>query len=246
MTRKLFLLLLGIFTTFSAIADEWGCDNITAEEMEKAKSVLKAAQEIVLLDHLKTKVIKFDDIVYKEEFGENYEYRSFGVDGRQLSARDLFVRFAENTKYLNLGLFIGCEFTSVFDVKEIKEDGNVEVKHSLENAKKIYDKCSVQDFSDGKEVDIDSPDILTDIISKEIDCYKAALFEFFDTVHPVYSYKYKKAFDDFIASYKMVRTNVYFIQDGYFPDIYFENRAASKVLDHVKQIVKDYFDEYER
>ncbi len=246
MMKKFFLLLSFILISFSVFADEWGCDNITKEEMEKAKSVLEAAQEIVLLSYPETKVVKFDDIEYKEEIKQNYESRKFFINDAEVDVSSLFVRFTENTKYLNLGLFIGCDFTSAFDVKEINEDGKVEIKHSVKKAKEMYKACSVQDFSDGKEVDINFPDILTDILYKKVGCYRAALFEFFDAAHPVHSYEYKKAFDDFIAAYKIVRRNIYYIQDGYIPDIYSENRVAGRVLEHVKQIIQDYFDEYDK
>jgi hypothetical protein len=47
----------------SSYAMYWGCNNLTKEDVEKAKSVLKEAQEIVLLSYpYIPNIIKYDDI----------------------------------------------------------------------------------------------------------------------------------------------------------------------------------------
>ncbi|MBQ8750190.1 MAG: hypothetical protein IJZ30_00955 [Alphaproteobacteria bacterium] len=242
MMKKFFLLFVLCVMGTHCFADELGCDNITNEEMEKAKSVLKEAQEIVLLSYPKAKIVKFEDIIFNEQFLENDEYRKFIIEDKEYGANYLFVRLAENTKYLNLGLFIGCEFMSSFDVMNIREDRVVEVKHSVKTAEEKFKQCDEKRFSADEK--INEYDDLVNSIEKKTECYKSALFEFFDAVHPSNSYDYKKSFDDMIEKYRIVRKNMYYIQDEYMPPISVGTSIAADVKEFVKKEVKDYFEEY--
>ena len=242
MMKKFFLFFVFCIMANHCLADELGCDNITNEEMEKAKSVLKGAQEIVLLSYPKAKIIKFEDIIFKENISEKDEYRKFIIEDTEYGANYLFVRLAENTKYLNLGLFIGCEFMSSFDVMNIREDRVVDVKHSVQSAEEKFNQCNTKRFSADEK--INEYDDLVNTIEKKTQCYKNALFEFFDAVHPTNSYDYKKSFDDMVEKYRVVRKNMYYIQDDYMPPIGVGALIAADVKEFVKKEVKDYFDEY--
>ena len=242
MMKKFFLLFVLCVMSVPSYAIYWGCNDLTKEEMEKAKSVLKEAQEIVLLSYPKAKIVKFEDITFNEQFLENDEYRKFIIEDKEYGANYLFVRLAENTKYLNLGLFIGCEFMSSFDVIDIREDRVVEVKHSVESAEEKFKQCDEKRFSADEK--INEYDDLVNSIEKKTECYKSALFEFFDAVHPSNSYDYKKSFDDMIEKYRIVRKNMYYIQDDYMPPVSVGTSIAADVKEFVKKEVKDYFDEY--
>ena len=240
--KKFFLLFVLCVMSVPSYAIYWGCNDLTKEEMEKAKSVLKEAQEIVLLSYPKAKIVKFEDITFNEQFLENDEYRKFIIEDKEYGANYLFVRLVENTKYLNLGLFIGCEFMSSFDVIDIREDRVVEVKHSVKTAEEKFKQCDEKRFSADEK--INEYDDLVNTIEKKTECYKSALFEFFDAVHPSNSYDYKKSFDDVIEKYRIVRKNMYYIQDDYMPPISVGTSIAADVKEFVKKEVKDYFDEY--
>ena len=242
MMKKFFLLFVLCVMSVPSYAIYWGCNDLTKEEMEKAKSVLKEAQEIVLLSYPKAKIVKFEDITFNEQFLENDEYRKFIIEDKEYGANYLFVRLVENTKYLNLGLFIGCEFMSSFDVIDIREDRVVEVKHSVKTAEEKFKQCDEKRFSADEK--INEYDDLVNTIEKKTECYKSALFEFFDAVHPSNSYDYKKSFDDMIEKYRIVRKNMYYIQDDYMPPISVGTSIAADVKEFVKKEVKDYFDEY--
>ena len=125
MMKKFFLLFVCCVMAIPSYAMYWGCNNLTKEEIEKAKSVLKEAQEIVLLSYPYTpNIIKYDDIketTYNADnngFVKMFEVHNFGVYG----ANDLFVRFNDKEKYQNLGLIIECEAPLIDFVKEINQD----------------------------------------------------------------------------------------------------------------------------
>ena len=84
MMKKFFLLFICCVMSTSSYAMYWGCNNLTKEEVEKAKSVLKEAQEIVLLSYPKAKIVKFEDIIFNEKFLENDEYRKFIIEDNNL------------------------------------------------------------------------------------------------------------------------------------------------------------------
>ena len=132
--------------------------------MEKAKSVLKGAQEIVLLSYPKAKIIKFEDIIFNENISEKDEYHKFIIEDKEYGANYLFVRLSENTKYLNLGLFIGCEFMSSFDVMNIREDRMMDVKHSVQSAEEKFNLCDKKRFSADEK--INELDILQEQVDK--------------------------------------------------------------------------------
>ena len=119
--------------------------------------------------------------------------------------------------------------------KKLKDIENITAEEKL-------NQCDIKRFSADEK--INEYGDLVNSIEKKTECYKSALFEFFDAVHPSNSYYYKKSFDDMIEKYRIVRKNMYYIQDDYMPPISVGTSIAADVKEFVKKEVKDYFDEY--
>lgn len=241
---KKFLIAIGLcLYVGSAWADYQGCDNLTAEEMAQAQQIFAAAQEIVLLNgNGDAEVVQPKDIRDNVNVYEGREERRFIVGDDDFGAADFYVRFADGTKYLNLSNFIGCEVMFAFIPKELNADKMVYAEHSVQTAEENFAKCKeVSQLSLENKKDLA---LVRQEIYRQQECYRQALFEFFDAVHPDSSGRYKKAFDDYMVAYKIMRTNVYQPKDGELSGNVVEDYMAVDMRDRAKQVARDYFDKY--
>lgn len=243
MIKKLFLLLILSVMSTPVWAMYWGCNDLTTEEMEKAKSVLKAAQEIVLLDYSNTPhIILYKDIQEKLYNADNFGMvRLFEIEKYQkiCGANELFVRLKDENKYQNLGLIIGCEAPTINFVREINQDLSfMTLKDQYFAIKEKYEKCS--DVSvPYDEKNIRSIDIRRNLYA-QIDCYKAVAYELFDVFHPKNPQPYKDNLTKFLQSYSLVLADKYEAMDGYVTGSIIADYIAGSLFEMTKKIVQDY------
>lgn len=241
--RLLSLFFCSFLWVMVAKADYHGCDNVTAEEMVQAQQIFEAAQEIVLLnDKGDAEVVEPKDIKADVKVYGDREERRFIVGDDDFGAADFYVRFADGTKYLNLSNFIGCEVMFAFTPKELNANKVVYAAHSVQAAEENFAKCEeVSRLSLENKKDLS---LVRQEIYQQQECYRQALFEFFDAIHPSSSDRYKKAFDDYMVAYQIMRTNVYQPKDGELSGNIVEDYMAVDMRDRAKQVARDYFDKY--
>lgn len=247
MMKKFFLLFFCCVMGTHCFADELGCDNITNEEMEKAKSVLKEAQEIVLLSYPNIpNIIKYDDIKETLYDADNnglvkmFEVHNFGVYG----ANDLFVRFNDKEKYQNLGIIIECEAPLIDFVKEINPDLSfITLKDKYFKIKERYESCeNVKDDEIYDEEYIKNADV-RQRLSDVTDCYVNVAFELFDVFHPSNSQKYKDNLRNFIQYYANVQRDIYSGMEGHVTGTIIADYVTANVYSMVKDTVNSYIKE---
>ena len=247
MMKKFFLLFVFCVMATSSYAMYWGCNNLTKEEVEKAKSVLKEAQEIVLLSYPYTpNIIKYDDIketLYdagNDGFVKMFKVHNFGVYG----ANDLFVRFNDKEKYQNLGIIIECEAPLIDFVKEINPDLSfITLKDKYFKIKERYESCeNVKDDEIYDEEYIKNADV-RQRLSDVVDCYVNVAFELFDTFHPSNSQKYKDNLQNFIQYYANVQRDIYSGMEGHVTGTIIADYVSASVYSMVKDTVNSYIEE---
>ena len=235
MMKKFFLLFVLCVMSVPSYAIYWGCNNLTKEEVEKAKSVLKEAQEIVLLSYPNIpNIIKYDDIKETLYDADNnglvkmFEVHNFGVYG----ANDLFVRFNDKEKYQNLGMIIECEAPSIDFVKEINPDLSfITLKDKYFKIDEIYDEEYI------KNADVRQR------LSDVTDCYVNVAFDLFDVFHPSNSQKYKDNLRNFIQYYANVQRDIYSGMEGHVTGTIIADYVTASVYSMVKNTVNSYIEE---
>ena len=243
MMKKFFLLFVMCVIATPSYAIYWGCNDLTKEEVEKAKSVLKEAQEIVLLSYPYTpNIIKYDDIketLYDADnngFVKMFEVHNFGVYG----ANDLFVRFNDKEKYQNLGIIIECEAPSIDFVKEINPDLSfITLKDKYFKIKEKYESC--EDVKDDDGEYIKNADI-RQRLDNVTDCYVNVAFELFDIFHPSNSQKYKDNLRNFIQYYANVKRDIYSGMEGHVTGTIMADYVTSDVYSITKELVYSYIE----
>ena len=243
MMKKFFLLFVMCVIATPSYAIYWGCNDLTKEEVEKAKSVLKEAQEIVLLSYPYTpNIIKYDDIketLYDADnngFVKMFEVHNFGVYG----ANDLFVRFNDKEKYQNLGIIIECEAPSIDFVKEINPDLSfITLKDKYFKIKEKYESC--EDVKDDDGEYIKNADI-RQRLDNVTDCYVNVAFELFDIFHPSNSQKYKDNLRNFIQYYANVKRDIYSGMEGHVTGTIMADYITSDVYSITKELVYSYIE----
>lgn len=247
MMKKFFLFLFFCMMSSPTYAIYWGCNDLTKEEAEKAKSVLKEAQEIVLLSYPNTpNIIKFVDIKETLYDADNYgkvlmfKINKFGVYG----ANDIFVRFNNNEKYQNLGIMIGCKAPTIDFVKEINKDLSFKtLKDQYFEIKEKYENCeNMRDDENYDEELIRNVDI-RQRLNNVIDCYMDVAFELFDMFHPSNSQKYKDNLRYFIQYYANVKRDIYSGMEGHITGTIVADSVTSDVYSMTKKIVYSYIEE---
>ena len=243
MMKKFFLLFVMCVIATPSYAIYWGCNDLTKEQVEKAKSVLKEAQEIVLLSYPYTpNIIKYDDIketLYDADnngFVKMFEVHNFGVYG----ANDLFVRFNDKEKYQNLGIIIECEAPSIDFVKEINPDLSfITLKDKYFKIKEKYESC--EDVKDDDGEYIKNADI-RQRLDNVTDCYVNVAFELFDIFHPSNSQKYKDNLRNFIQYYANVKRDIYSGMEGHVTGTIMADYVTSDVYSITKELVYSYIE----
>lgn len=243
MMKKLFLLLILSVISAPSWAQYWGCNDLTTEEMEKAKSVLKAAQEIVLLDYSNIPhIISYEDIEETLYNADNFGMvKLFEIKKYQntCGANELFVRLKDENKYQNLGILIGCEAPTIKFVREINQDLSfITLKDQYFSIKEKYEKCSDVSVPYDKE-NIRSIDIRRNLYA-QIDCYKAVAYELFDVFHPKDPQRYKDNLTNFLQSYSLVLDDKYDAMDNYVTGSIIADYITSSLFETTKKIVQDY------
>ncbi len=248
MMKKLFLMFVLNIVSTPVFAMYWGCNDLTTTEMEKAKSVLQAAQEIVLLDYHNTPhIIKYEDIDETLYDADNFGHvRLFEINTHEaiVGANELFVRDKEGKKYQNLGLIIGCQPPSINYVKEINPDLSfITLKDQYFKIKEKYEKCST-DIEYEKAKDYDENHIRSFDIRIEhsaiTDCYIDVAYELFDVFHPNNPQEYKDNLLNFIKYYNNVMFDAYKGMDGYLGGSIISDYVSVHVLFMTKKIVGEY------
>ena len=243
MIKKFFLLFVMCVIATPSYAIYWGCNDLTKEEVEKAKSVLKEAQEIVLLSYPYTpNIIKYDDIKETLYDADNnglvkmFEVHNFGVYG----ANDLFVRFNDKEKYQNLGIIIECEAPSIDFVKEINPDLSfITLKDKYFKIKEKYESCEDVKDDDGEYIkNADTRQRLDNVT----DCYVNVAFELFDIFHPSNSQKYKDNLRNFIQYYANVKRDIYSGMEGHVTGTIMADYVTSDVYSITKELVYSYIE----
>lgn len=247
MMKKFFLFFVFCIMAIPSYAMYWGCNNLTKKEMEKAKSVLKEAQEIVLLSHPNIpNIIKYDNIketLYDTDnngFVKMFKVHNFGVYG----ANDIFVRFNNKEKYQNLGIIIDCEAPTIDFVKELNPDLSfITLKDRYFKIKERYESCENVKEDENYDEEYMKNAGVRQRLSDVTDCYVDVAFELFDTFHPSDSQKYKDNLQNFIQYYANVKRDIYSGMEGHIIGTIVADYVTTDIYSMTKKIVYSYIEE---
>lgn len=238
--RIIFYSLIFMLISSTAQALNWGCANVTQEEMDKAKEVLKNAKEILVFNSENKLVeISYEDIKYDITLKpEDVDNRKFYIEDIFYGGADeFFVRFNDNEKYQNLAFIIKCTPNSIEIIKELDENRNYQpLRERFFSILEKYHNCSKLQSDET----INTPN---NIINNRIKCYIDTAHELFDAFHPSNHQLFKDNLHLFVENYSKVLNDIYNPLELKYKNSLTEDFIATQKEHFISNLIYDYIEE---